>query len=167
VISYYIYYRYYRLIVRRRRRHDGYRDGVVFVRRQEFPARIPMAVDVCRRGVRPGLPGGHVLLRLASAVLRHRPVHVHRLAAVLHRILARDPEEDRRDGRRHPRSAVVRQHGPADLSRDQLRGKHLSRRRRRWRSYSHVRNTRPTLGRAHVTAKYARRISIIIICVYI
>lgn len=100
---------------------------MVSVRREEFSARIPMALDVCRRGVRPRLPGGHVLLRLARAVLCHWSVHFHRGTTVLRRILARDPEEDRRDGLRHPRSAVVRQHGPADLSRDHLREKYLSR----------------------------------------
>jgi len=92
---------------------------LLFLRREEFRLRTPLAFDVCRRGVRPGLPGGHALLRLDHAVFWHRSVHVHRLTAVKRPILGRGPEENRRDGRRRPTAAVVREHGPTDFSRHQ------------------------------------------------
>lgn len=69
------------------------------MRREEFRLQASLAFDVCRRSVRPGLPGRHALLRLDRAIFWHRAVHVHRLTAVIRPILGRGPEENRRDGR--------------------------------------------------------------------
>jgi len=94
------------------------------VHREKFPARLPMALDVRRGRVRAGLPGRRLFLWLVADVVRgryDRTVHGHTRAALVRRILARDPEEGRPDGPRPPSAPVVREHGPTDFSRHRSR----------------------------------------------